>query len=165
MEDAITTTLTLESSTTTLRRRNSIATSVVLPKKLTVPAATRLQRSSFDALPNDIVRAPPSSSDLDQLSRGSSSFVSYTSLRDLLPSATPPPSVSVFGYDISIRNRLVKQAAWAYLQPMSSSPTGSSSSCFLRHFLPYLNFFYRRLISGISWIFLRISRAIWPQSQ
>ncbi|KAI9076418.1 hypothetical protein K1719_028467 [Acacia pycnantha] len=163
MEDSITATLTLESSTTTLRRRNSIATSVVLLKKSTVPAIRRFQRSSFTTLPKDVVRVPLSSSDLDRLSCQSSSFVSYTSLRDLLPSATPLPLFSVSGYDISIRNRLVKQAAWAYLQPMSSSPTSSSSSsCFFCLFLPYISFLYRRLTSGISWIFHQISRVIWP---
>lgn len=166
MEDSITTTLALESSTTTLRRRNSIATSVVLPKEHRVPAAKQLQRSSFCALPNDTVQAPLSSSDLGHHSHGSSSLVSYTSLRDLLSSATPP-SGSVSAYDISIRNRLVKRAASAYLRPMSSSPTtsspSSSSSCFPRLLLPYLSFFYRRFVSGVSWIFHRISRAIWPQ--
>ncbi|KAK3025882.1 hypothetical protein RJ639_041679 [Escallonia herrerae] len=52
---------------------------------------------------------------------------SYTSLKDLLPSAAAvqsptAPAASQSGYEITIRNRLVKQAAWAYLQPMSTSP-------------------------------------------
>ncbi|KAJ9554819.1 hypothetical protein OSB04_009433 [Centaurea solstitialis] len=53
---------------------------------------------------------------------------SYTSLRDILPppattvhSPKPPCFAADSRYEISIRNRLVKQAAWAYLQPMSSS--------------------------------------------
>ncbi|KAK9164597.1 hypothetical protein Syun_005499 [Stephania yunnanensis] len=40
--------------------------------------------------------------------------MSYTSLKDLAPSS-PPPATG----EIPIKNRLVKQAAWAYLQPMS----------------------------------------------
>lgn len=161
MEDSLTTTLTLEPSTTTLRRRNSIATSVVLPKKTTTtPTDTHIKRLSFTTIPNDVVHVPQ----LSHESESSSSLVSYISLRDLLPSVTPPSSVAASGYDISIRNRLVKQAAWAYLQPMSSSPTSSSSSsCFIRLVLPYIGFFCRRLTSGFSWIFNCISCAIWPQ--
>ncbi|CAH2064306.1 unnamed protein product [Thlaspi arvense] len=56
----------------------------------------------------------------------------YTSLKDILPSTTTTidsPSVSVVGPTISIRNRLVKQAACAYLQP--STPTPSSNPSFL----------------------------------
>ncbi|KAD5508521.1 hypothetical protein E3N88_16224 [Mikania micrantha] len=61
--------------------------------------------------------------------------VSYTSLRDILPSSTPiirslkaPYPAANMGYEILIRNRLVKQAAWAYLQPMpTSSESGGST--------------------------------------
>ncbi|KAJ0480659.1 hypothetical protein HanIR_Chr13g0634181 [Helianthus annuus] len=59
----------------------------------------------------------------------------YTSLRDILPSPPtaihspkPPYSAPNSGYDISIRNRLVKQAAWAYLQPMSTSHESDESA-------------------------------------
>ncbi|CAA7019199.1 unnamed protein product [Microthlaspi erraticum] len=56
----------------------------------------------------------------------------YTSLKDILPSTTTTidsPSVSAVGPTISIRNRLVKQAACAYLQP--STPTPSSNPSFI----------------------------------
>ncbi|KAM7271918.1 hypothetical protein ACFE04_031132 [Oxalis oulophora] len=72
------------------------------------------------------------------------SSTSYTSLRDLIPSpnfksptATAADGEANYfaaaggpgngGQEITIRNRLVKQAAWAYLRPMSSS-SGSSAS-------------------------------------
>ncbi|KAL1199885.1 hypothetical protein V5N11_013136 [Cardamine amara subsp. amara] len=59
----------------------------------------------------------------------------YTSLKDILPSTTttvesPSVSFAVAGPTIMIRNRLVKQAACAYLQP--STPTPSSSPPLLR---------------------------------
>ncbi|KAK6946473.1 hypothetical protein RJ641_014017 [Dillenia turbinata] len=50
--------------------------------------------------------------------------LSYTSLKDLLPASPPvgtpsPPNGS--WHEIPIKNPLVKHAAWAYLQPMSTS--------------------------------------------
>ncbi|XP_030450362.1 uncharacterized protein LOC115672635 [Syzygium oleosum] len=53
--------------------------------------------------------------------------VAYTSLRDLLPLSPPPPSAASptnnsSWYEIPIKNPLVKHAALAYLQPMSSPP-------------------------------------------
>ncbi|KAI3441189.1 uncharacterized protein J3R85_002433 [Psidium guajava] len=53
--------------------------------------------------------------------------VTYTSLRDLLPASPPPPSGASATnnsswYEIPIKNPLVKHAALAYLQPMSSPP-------------------------------------------
>ncbi|GKB65027.1 hypothetical protein Tco_0921213 [Tanacetum coccineum] len=60
---------------------------------------------------------------------------SYTSLRDILPSPKSvvqspktPCYVAHSRYEILIRNRLVKEAAWAYLQPMSTSPEADGSS-------------------------------------
>ncbi|EOA24940.1 hypothetical protein CARUB_v10018232mg [Capsella rubella] len=62
----------------------------------------------------------------------------YTSLKDILPSSSATvdsPAVSfavtsaASGQTIRIRNRLVKQAACAYLQP--STPTPSSNPSFL----------------------------------
>ncbi|GJZ44880.1 hypothetical protein Tco_0592476 [Tanacetum coccineum] len=59
---------------------------------------------------------------------------SYTSLRDILPSPKcvvqspkTPCYVAHSRYEILIRNRLVKEAAWAYLQPMSTSEAYGSS--------------------------------------
>ncbi|ESW17801.1 hypothetical protein PHAVU_007G269600 [Phaseolus vulgaris] len=58
---------------------------------------------------------------------------SYTSLRDVLPySGAAVNSPAANHYNVSIRNRLVKQAAWAYLQPMSTSPSGPSGPHFFR---------------------------------
>ncbi|KAG5243921.1 early nodulin [Salix suchowensis] len=122
------------SQVATLRRRNSIAMSVVIPTKLS------LLSSTFP--PSHLKGAIPSPLDISLLSQKSSS--SYTSLKDLLlPSATvnsptASNSTTTSAYEISIRNRLVKHAAWAYLQPMSSSPDSSGT-----HFL-------RRLWLGFS---------------
>ncbi|CAH2064307.1 unnamed protein product [Thlaspi arvense] len=72
----------------------------------------------------------------------------YTSLKDILPSTTTTidsPSVSVVGPTISIRNRLVKQAACAYLQPSTPTPSSNPSflcrvsSSFLRLFSAFFN--------------------------
>ncbi|KAJ9128619.1 hypothetical protein P3X46_033533 [Hevea brasiliensis] len=51
--------------------------------------------------------------------------VTYTSLKDLLPVSPPTissPTHNSSWYEIPIKNPLVKQAALAYLQPMSSPP-------------------------------------------
>ncbi|KAL3628176.1 hypothetical protein CASFOL_027222 [Castilleja foliolosa] len=59
---------------------------------------------------------------------------SYSSLRDILPSLavnSPKPKSITPRSDIRIRNRLVKQAALAYLQPMSTAP-GSTGGDFFR---------------------------------
>lgn len=61
--------------------------------------------------------------------------LSYTSLRDLLPSSSSSPGVmsptpSSSWYEIPIKNPLVKHAAMAYLQPMSSLPEIGSKGLF-----------------------------------
>ncbi|KAK4371792.1 hypothetical protein RND71_007176 [Anisodus tanguticus] len=122
-----------------LRRRNS----VILPTKLslhhqssspstTTTATATSSSSASSSLTNSV------SDDFELLSIKP---VSYTSLRDLLPPAavnSPRPMTPVShgqsGSEISIRNRLVKQAAWAYLQPMSTSPDSSGRSLFSRLF-------------------------------
>lgn len=129
-----------------LRRRNSIATTVVLPKHLSLPPPPR-KRSSFHA-----PISPDETSDFELVSLKSSS---YTSLKDLLPSSSTSTTVSI--NSPSIRNRLVKQAAWAYLQPMSASPSTTSGPSYFRHF------FFRRLIPAINRILHRILRAICGQ--
>lgn len=104
-------------SSTVLTRRNSIATSVV-PPKLTLPSSDH-----FSSFPLDLHICPAPS---------------YTSLKDILPYSVPnspapaAAAASSSGYQIAIRNRLVKQAAWAYLQPMSNSPGSDSRSFFRR---------------------------------
>jgi len=114
------------SQTATLRRRNSIAMSLVIPTKLSLHPSSILPPSHL----NGTTLSPL---DISLLSLKSSS--SYTSLKDLLPSATvnsptSSNSTTTSPYEISIRNRLVKHAAWAYLQPMS--PSADSSGHFLR---------------------------------
>ncbi|VVB05478.1 unnamed protein product [Arabis nemorensis] len=70
----------------------------------------------------------------------------YTSLKDILPSTTTtvdsPDVSSTAGPTILIRNRLVKQAACAYLQP--STPTPSSNPSFIRR----VSSFFCRLCSA-----------------
>ncbi|KAG6638146.1 hypothetical protein CIPAW_10G015400 [Carya illinoinensis] len=115
------------------RRGNSIATPVELPLKLSLPNSTAKPPHCSNSFPYQNGIAPVL--DFELLSSLKSSLA-YTSLKDLLPSSGAavgsPSSASAANssYEISIRNRLVKQAAWAYLQPMSSSP-GSSGSHFL----------------------------------
>lgn len=81
----------------------------------------------------------------------------YTSLKDLLPPSpssvlSPTPSAAVSsspsnggsGYEISIRNRLVKQAAWAYLHSaVASEPSSSRRLCFSGEFL-------RQMFAGLQ---------------
>ena len=138
------------SSTNHLRRRNSIATSVV-PTRLSLPTVKAKPRHScsFPVQNGAVSPAPssPPSLDLELISFKTTTTITtsseaYTSLKDLIPSSpsgaginSPTASVANSGYEISIRNRLVKQAAWAYLQPMSSSPSSDGS-----HFLSRLWF-------------------------
>ncbi|KAI5560763.1 hypothetical protein POPTR_016G072500v4 [Populus trichocarpa] len=150
--------------TPTLRRRNSIATSFVIPTKLS------LHTSSLP--PSHLNGTLPSHLDISLLPLKSS--LSYTSIKDLLPSATVNSPTSATSnttstYEIPIRNRLVKQAAWAYLQPMSSSPD-SSGTHFLRRLWLRLStknpitacfgFISFRVIPSITNAFDRILRAI-----
>ncbi|XP_060196502.1 uncharacterized protein LOC132625896 [Lycium barbarum] len=108
-----------------LRRRNS----VILPTKL------NLQSS-----PSTTATSSSNSSTNSDYELFSIKPVSYTSLRDLMPplstanSPRPNNNESAGGSEISIRNRLVKQAAWAYLQPMSTSPDSDGRSLFSRLF-------------------------------
>ncbi|XP_018813100.1 uncharacterized protein LOC108985302 [Juglans regia] len=115
-----------------LRRRNSIATPVEVPAKFSLPNTTSKPLHGSHSFPFQNGTAP--SLDFELVSSLKSSQA-YTSLKDLLPSssdaAVASPTAANSGYQISIRNRLVKQAAWAYLQPMSSSPS-SSGPHFLR---------------------------------
>lgn len=126
---------------TLLRRRNSISQSVVV---VTTCLDDLHQQTSSDATSGTLSSASSasSSSSTSTSSASSGEFdlisvkpVSYVSLRDLLPSPaafnSPKPkshAQSQFhpGHEISIRNRLVKQAAWAYLQPRSTAPDSSS---------------------------------------
>ncbi|XP_041027727.1 uncharacterized protein LOC121267756 [Juglans microcarpa x Juglans regia] len=116
-----------------LRLGNSIATPVQLPVKLSLPNSTAKPLHCSNSFPYQNGIAPVLNFELLSSLKSSQA---YTSLKDLLPSssaAVGSPTVASAAnssYEVSIRNRLVKQAAWAYLQPMSSSP-GSSGSHFL----------------------------------
>lgn len=158
-----------QSPTSTIRRRNSITTPVQIPTKLTLLTPKPLQTAS--SLSNGSAAAPlPLDLELISLK------ASYTSLKDILPSpvvAVNSPTASGpatnSGYEISIRNRLVKQAAWAYLQPMSASPDSSGPHFFSRFWLrlssqnPFsscLRFIHVKLLPGLTRIFDRIIRSI-----
>ncbi|ESQ40551.1 hypothetical protein EUTSA_v10014914mg [Eutrema salsugineum] len=141
------------SPATPLRRRNSISTTTAV---------------ITSDIPFAIDSSSPSSFDFELISLKPSSFVAYTSLRDILSSPSnssvnlPPingsssPVVSTVG-DISIRNPLVKQAAWSYLQPTAlTSSENSPGSQFLRriwlHFSAGIQFLRRMF----GWIFQSI---------
>ncbi|KAL0337053.1 UNVERIFIED_CONTAM: hypothetical protein Scaly_1980400 [Sesamum calycinum] len=143
-----------------LRRRNSISASIsVAPTKLSLLAHHNSSSSAATTTSS-------SSDDLELLSIKPTSL-SYTSLKDLLPlaSVNSPKPNSVHqvqpGSDICIRNRLVKQAAWAYLQPMSASP-GSSSSNFFHRLWPRVAAFFdlvrHKVIRALKWA-LRLVRS------
>lgn len=142
------------------------------------PSPTLRRHNSITAItPNEFHRSakkPPlrtTSLDLELLLL-KSPYTSYTSLRDMLPSPhasvnSPTGSSAAVnsGYEISIRNRLVKQAAWAYLQPMSSFPTNSSAPNFLSrlcHRFSSANSItscFSSMVSGFTRIFRQILQA------
>ncbi|KAJ4979467.1 hypothetical protein NE237_010247 [Protea cynaroides] len=77
----------------------------------------------------------------------------YTSLKDLLPSSpassTQSPTDTVgSGYEICIRNRLVKQAAWAYLRPNSVSPQSSGRHLIERIWVKIYSEYLRRPVNA-----------------
>lgn len=130
-----------------LRRHNSI------PAQLTLPSRPHLLHSHHTA--------PPPSFELISLS--TSTTAAYTSLKDLLPSpaAINSPTTAGSTQEISIRNRLVKQAAWAYLQPMSASPDSSSHHFFRRFWIRLsLTSCLRHIFSTLSSALYRIRRAL-----
>ncbi|KAI4348908.1 hypothetical protein L6164_009572 [Bauhinia variegata] len=164
MDDSTRLTLNLGSTTPpsslSLRRRNSIAASMVVP--------------------TTVRPSPLSLADFEPLSL-KSSLSSYTSLKDMLPSNSiainsprSPTAMVSSGYEIPIRNRLVKQAAWAYRQPMSSSDSCSTCPDFIRRLWQRLSsssnnsnplsaclaFVTQHLVLGITRVFDRMLRVI-----
>ncbi|CAN0879410.1 hypothetical protein LINGRAHAP2_LOCUS13029 [Linum grandiflorum] len=123
---------------------------------------------------SSIAAAAPSPDDVELYSFTKSTPSAYTSIKDLLPSAAVnSPTVAgaaggagVFSREISIRNRLVKQAAWAYLQPMSASPESSGHHFLHRLWLRFASlrhpvkacfrFFKLRLFPAVSRFFISI---------
>ncbi|XP_071739253.1 uncharacterized protein [Rutidosis leptorrhynchoides] len=108
------------------------------------PISTLRRRNSIE-IPT--LQTPPSSADFELISLKPAS---YTSLRDILPTAAgavmspkAPSFTSHSGYEIPIRNRLVKQAAWAYLQPMSTSPDSGGPTVFHRLWTRFSDAFFR----------------------
>ncbi|KAE8690296.1 hypothetical protein F3Y22_tig00110896pilonHSYRG00010 [Hibiscus syriacus] len=160
-----------QSPPSTLRRRNSITTPVQIPAKLTIVTPKLLQTAT--SLPKGSAAPSPLSLELISLK---ASFASYTSLKDILPSPavdinspSAAGSATNSGYEISIRNRLVKQAAWAYLQPMSASPDSSGPHFFCRLWLQFsshnpisscLRFFNLKLLPGLTGLVNRIFGSI-----
>ncbi|XVF55825.1 hypothetical protein PTKIN_Ptkin06aG0067500 [Pterospermum kingtungense] len=159
-----------QSPPSTLRRRYPIAAPFQIPAKLTLLTPNPLQTA--DSLPNGVAASPPLH--LDPIK--TSFAASYTSLKDILPSPaaavnspTAAGSATNFGYEISIRNRLVKQAAWAYLQPMSASPDSSGPRFFRRlwrrfssqnPFSSCLCFFRLKLFPALTRLLHRVLRSI-----
>ncbi|CAJ1883697.1 unnamed protein product [Sphenostylis stenocarpa] len=147
MVESTTTTTYMPPESPTLRRHNSLAAASA--SKLAIPTSTPPQRTTS----------------LELVSLKSPFSVSYTSLRDVLPSpnaAVNSPTASAYSArEISIRNRLVKQAAWAYLQPMSGSPNGASTPhCLRRLSATCLGFFFHHMVPAVSRFFRRMIRAI-----
>ncbi|KAL8201617.1 hypothetical protein R6Q57_010764 [Mikania cordata] len=143
---------------------------------VTTPISTLLRRKSVESPASLILNTKqhnPSSSSYTTTTTSSSASSSssadyelvslkppsYTSLRDIIPTAViqspkPPSFAAQSGYEISIRNRLVKQAAWAYLQPMSTTPGAGGSNVFHRLWNRFSDAFLR-LITHICDCFIR----------
>ncbi|KAK1569344.1 hypothetical protein Q3G72_035684 [Acer saccharum] len=90
------------------------------------------------------VYSPMAVSDLELMALR---VATYTSLKDLLPppsspsaGMTSPPAHYSSWHEIPIRNQLVKQAALAYLQPMSSQPPDAGDEGV-----------FGKLVDGCSW--------------
>ncbi|CAA3017872.1 Hypothetical predicted protein, partial [Olea europaea subsp. europaea] len=65
------------------------------------------------------------------------------------------PHQAQLGPDICIRNRLVKQAAWAYLHPMSISPDSAGKGFLHRlwqRVAAFFDFLNRQIIRALDWI-------------
>ncbi|KAL9227722.1 hypothetical protein vseg_003375 [Gypsophila vaccaria] len=151
-------------------RGNSVPSAMVLQNGNTTRNGYRLGNSSS---------SPSTLPDID-VHLKSPGTPSYTSLKDIIPSPpssmlspTPPTTTSAAmsspsfgsGYEISIRNRLVKQAAWAYLQPtVPSSPSSSSSACncFSRDcFGPLLVVFRRFSCEAVTRVYDWLADVLW----
>lgn len=159
------------SPTSSLRRRLSLAGAGGPPAKLL-------------SLPSAANTAADLAVDVELVSLGNAPLA-YTSLKDIipaLPSLTPMspaaaagPATAATGHsrgDIPIRNRLVKQAAWAYLQPMAASSQSTAGSVFHRlcsriagdlrdHFAAGIHFFRLRVVPAISQAFGCLFGVLW----
>ncbi|KAL8527025.1 hypothetical protein ACS0TY_016038 [Phlomoides rotata] len=100
-----------------------------------------------------------SSDDLELLSIDAAAApYTYSSLKDLLP-----PTAALYGSDICIRNPLVRQAARAYLRPMSVTPDSTSGNifhCLWRRVAVVIDFCRRSVIRVLDGTF----RVVWIRS-
>ncbi|XP_021766599.1 uncharacterized protein LOC110731057 [Chenopodium quinoa] len=165
---------------TTLKRRNSLPSAVIVPPRKpkqingnhhnttnrSPPLPPSFSAADFELFP---LKSPPPLPSSDN----------YTSLRDILPCSSPSsilsptPAVALAGisssscgsgYEISIKNRLVKQAAWAYLQPtVSTSPSSSSRRlCFPGGFFRPMFVSFRRTVSDtVTRVYDWLVDALW----
>ncbi|KAJ0235252.1 Uncharacterized protein HA466_0268440 [Hirschfeldia incana] len=110
-------------SSTPLRRRNSISTStpaITSDIPFAIESSTTPTSFNFEL----ISLKPPSYTSLrDIISSPSNSSVNLPSVN-----GSSSPVLSNVG-DISIRNPLVKQAAWSYLQPTALASAEDSPGC------------------------------------
>ncbi|XP_039171196.1 formin-like protein 14 [Eucalyptus grandis] len=112
---------------TALRRRHSIAAPTAPPPRprqapaqsLSFPNGTSASHPPLppplDLSGHDFPPTPPSGT-------SSPSPAASSPRRRRRRAAASPTSAASSSYEISIRNRLVNRAAWAYLRPMSASP-------------------------------------------
>lgn len=158
------------SPTSSLRRRLSVDGAGGPPAKLL-------------GLPSAANTAAGLAVDVELVSFGNASF-EYTSLKDIIPALPSPtpmspaaaaPAAAAAGHsrgEIPIRNRLVKQAAWAYLQPMAASSQSTAGGVFHRlcsriagnlrdHFGAGLHFFRLRVVPAISQAFGCLFGVLW----
>ncbi|KAJ0266280.1 Uncharacterized protein HA466_0003110 [Hirschfeldia incana] len=137
------------SPATPLRRRISVATPTPLINS-DIPFAIESSTT-------------PSPFDFDLISIKPPSFVAYTSLRDIISSPSNSSSVklpSINGSsspntvgDISIRDPLVKQAAWSYLQATAQTSSEDSAGCqFLRRVWLHFSAGVQFLRRVVDWI-------------
>ena len=153
-----------DNSTLKFQRRNSVPSAVLIPNS-----------HHHHHLNNRLVVFPGADFELLPLPTAA-----YTSLKDLLPpspssvlSPTPTvashsalsssPSNGSSGYEISIRNRLVKQAAWAYLHSaVASEPSSSSRLCFSGEFLRQIFVgFHQFVIDTVKRVYDWLVDALW----
>lgn len=114
-------------SPSVLQRRNSIATSVVVPIKLSLQKDPNAKNFHAYSFPNG--RNPPASLNFD--------LNSYTSLQDILPPAATVPALYISSSTTNTRSSILKQAAWSYLHQTSSSPRSSGDGFLHRLWLRF----------------------------
>ncbi|KAL7594544.1 cell wall integrity and stress response component 2 [Lactuca sativa] len=133
-----------ESSTPTipiLRRRNSTGSPTVDTKAYHSSSSSSIATTTTATTSTSSSSSSSSSVDFELIAIKPTC---YTSLRDILPSPTsfvqsPKAACSAVhsGYEISIKNHLVKQAAWAYLQPMSTFPEADGTTVLHRLWIQF----------------------------